>query len=328
MTHARETRSAESPDAQDPAPGSPAPKTRGPKTSAPKTRAPKPFTASGQRFAAVDGRGLVYDDEGPDAPTGLPVLCLAGLTRDARDFAPLAGRLVGTHRVIRLDSRGRGRSDWAADPLAEYQVPVEAGDAIALLDHLEIERAIIVGTSRGGLLAMGMTALAPGRLAGVVLNDIGPVIEREGLDNIRGYIGRTPQAETMEEVAAALAATLHDVYPDFAQADWRDLARRLFHVDGEGRPALSYDPRLAEPVERAFAAEQPDLWPFFDALAPVPLVAIRGGRSNILSAATLEEMQRRHPDMVAITLDNRGHVPILDEPPALAAITGLLESVS
>ncbi|MEM6974169.1 MAG: alpha/beta hydrolase [Pseudomonadota bacterium] len=296
--------------------------------TAPKTRAPAPHTAPGARFTTADGTTLVYDDEGPAVPSGLPVLCLAGLTRDARDFAPLSAHLTDRYRVIRLDSRGRGRSDRAADPMAAYQVPVEAGDAIALLDHLGIERAALIGTSRGGLLAMGIAAMAPGRLAGVVLNDIGPVIEQAGLDAIRGYIGRAPASPDLDTAAAALAGGIGHIYPDFVAADWLALAGRLYHVDAKGRPVLSYDPRLAEPVEASFGAPQPDLWPFFDALGPAALLTIRGGRSDILSAATLDEMQARRPDMVAITLENRGHVPILDEPPALAAIEGLLESLS
>ncbi|MEM6489921.1 MAG: alpha/beta hydrolase [Pseudomonadota bacterium] len=279
-------------------------------------------------FAAADGRRLVYDDDGPAQPAGPPVLCLAGLTRDARDFAPLAALLTDRYRVIRLDSRGRGRSAHADNPMAEYQVAVEARDAVALLDHLGIARAAVIGTSRGGLLAMVLAATARDRLAGVALNDIGPVVERAGLEGIMGYIGRPPHSATLAEAAAGMAAMLVDTYPDFTEPEWLALAGRLLHLDPAGRPILSYDARLAEPVRAAFAAPQPDLWPLFDALADVPLAAVRGGRSNILSGATLAEMVRRRPDMVHVTLDNRGHVPILDEPPALAVIEHWLRGMT
>lgn len=275
-------------------------------------------------FDAPDGRRLAYDDEGPDGAGGPPVLCLAGLTRDARDFAPLAERLTDEHRVLRLDARGRGRSERADDPMAEYQIAVEATDALALLDHLGVERATVIGTSRGGLLAMAIAAGAAHRLAGVVLNDIGPVVETEGLEIIADYVGRAPEVGDFDAAATLLAGALADTYPDFGPADWRALAGRLFHADADGRPVLSYDARLAEPVRAAFRAEQPDLWPYFEALAPVPTLAIRGGRSTILSAATLAEMERRHPLMESLTLPERGHVPILDEPEAVAAIRRFL----
>ncbi|MGF1554022.1 MAG: alpha/beta fold hydrolase [Paracoccaceae bacterium] len=278
------------------------------------------------RFEAPDGRRLVYDDEGPSGEDAgaPPVLCLAGLTRDARDFAPLAEALADRFRVIRLDARGRGRSEHAADPMAEYQIAVEAGDAVALLDHLAIPRAVVIGTSRGGLQAMAIGVGARHRLAGVVLNDIGPVIEREGLDVIEGYIGVAPKAGSFDELAETLAHVFAETYPDFGPQDWRDTARRWFHEGEDGRPVLSYDPRLREPMLAGMPGEDTDLWPFFDAFEGVPLLAIRGARSNILSASTLAAMERRRPDMETVTLDNRGHVPILTEPDALAAIERFL----
>ena len=152
-------------------------------------------------FGAPDGRRLAYQDTGGAGPV---VLCLAGLTRNARDFAGLAAHLAPRYRVLRLDARGRGLSEWAGDPVAEYTVPVEAGDALALLDHLEVPRAAIIGTSRGGLQGMMIGATAPGRVSCLVLNDIGPVIEPRGLDNIMGYLGIEPEAASFEARAAAL----------------------------------------------------------------------------------------------------------------------------
>ncbi|MEO0960377.1 MAG: alpha/beta hydrolase [Pseudomonadota bacterium] len=269
-------------------------------------------------FAAPDGRHLVFDDIGPRDTAQPPVLCLAGLTRDARDFNGIAGHLSPRRRVISHDARGRGRSARADDPMTEYTLPVEAGDAIALLDHLEIPSAVVIGTSRGGLQAMAIATAAKDRLAGVLLNDIGPVVEREGLENIMTYIGVAPKAADRAGAAAALSRSMARHYPDFEQADWLALAENLFVFGEDGAPMLSYDPRLAEPVKATFGAPQPDLWPYFDAFEGVPLACIRGAHSDILSAATLQEMARRRPDMLHVTLSNRGHVPLLTEPEALA----------
>ncbi|MEO1470191.1 MAG: alpha/beta hydrolase, partial [Pseudomonadota bacterium] len=225
----------------------------------------------------------------------------------------------------RLDARGRGRSAWAEDPMVEYTLPVETGDAIALLDHLAIDRVVVIGTSRGGLQALGLAVAARDRLAGVLFNDIGPVIETEGLEAIIDYIGRPPTARDLDGAAVALSRTLGSQYPALDAAGWRDMAERTFHVDADGRPTLSYDPRLREPTLAVFRAEAPDLWPFYDLLAGVPVAAVRGALSYIMSAATLDEMARRRPDLHHVTLPDVGHVPLLTEPAALALIDRFLE---
>jgi len=273
------------------------------------------------RFNAPDGRLLAYEDSGGEGPA---VLCLAGLTRDSRDFADLAAHLAGSYRVLRLDARGRGLSAWAAEPVAEYTVPVEAGDAVALMDHLGIARTAIVGTSRGGLQGMVIAATRRERVSALLLNDVGPVIEQAGLSFILSYLGRQPAFDTFEAAARALRQNMGAAFPDLTPGDWLDFARSVYRDEG-GRPALSYDPRLREAVEAALTAGTPDLWPLFEALADVPVMAIRGANSEILSAATLEEMARRHPGMAQVTVPNRGHVPFLDEPEALAAIDAFLE---
>ncbi len=276
-------------------------------------------------FEAPDGRRLAYQDTGGTGPV---VLCLAGLTRNARDFAGLAAHLAegpnGRYRVLRLDSRGRGLSDWADDAIAEYTVPVEAGDALALLDHLEVARAAIVGTSRGGILGMMIGATAPGRLSCLVLNDIGPVIGPQGMDNIMGYLGVEPKAASFEALAAALERAMGAAFPDFSSRQWRGFARTIYR-DEDGRPRLSYDARLRDAVEVALAGAPADLWALFDALAGLPVLTIRGENSDILSAETLAEMARRRPDMAHVTVTNRGHAPFLDEPAAVAAIDEFLE---
>lgn len=272
-------------------------------------------------FQAPDGRSLAYQDSDGHGPA---VLCLPGLTRNSRDFAGLARHLADRYRVLRLDPRGRGMSEWAADPVTEYTVPVEAGDALALMDHLGLERAAIVGTSRGGLMGMTIAAMHADRVRGLVLNDIGPVIEEAGLAYIMTHLGIAPRAATFEEAALNLEAGLGSAFPDLTPEQWLGFARTIYRDEG-GRPALSYDPRLREAVEKGMEQGKADLWELFEALAGVPLLTIRGENSDILSAATLGEMARRRRNMAHVTVPRRGHPPFLDEPEAREAIDAFLE---
>lgn len=267
-----------------------------------------------QYFDANDGTRLAYFIEG----AGLPVLCLSGLTRNGSDFDYVAPHLADT-RMIRLDYRGRGGSDWA-DP-ATYTIAQEAQDALALLDHLGLDRAAVLGTSRGGLIAMLLAATAKNRLLGVCLNDIGPVVDPAGLEVIRGYIGKSPNVATYAEAAAARARMMvgFEGVPD---SRWLEEAHKHLVEDG-GRLRINYDPDLARIFEAPDPGADPapaDFWPVFDALAGLPLAAIRGANSDLLSPATFAEMRRRRPDMIAAEVPGRAHVPFLDEPEAVAAI--------
>lgn len=274
--------------------------------------------SSPSRFTTSDGLTLAFDDRG----SGPVLLCLAGLTRNMGDFEtilPLAGRC----RLIRMDYRGRGQSDWAADPLS-YSVPREAADALELLDHLGIDRAAILGTSRGGLIAMGLAATARHRLTGVLLNDIGPEIDAGGLARIMGYVGMPVAPRTLDDMAALLAASLRD-FPGVTAARWREAARHWYH-ETEAGLELRYDPRLRDAlIAMAEGGGLVDLWPFFDALAGLPLAALRGANSDLLTAATLAEMQRRRPDLIAATVPDRGHTPFLDEAESLAVLAAFLD---
>lgn len=267
-------------------------------------------------FFTHDGLQLAYEDEG----TGLPVLCLAGLTRNMRDFDDVAAQIGADCRMIRMDYRGRGASDYA-DP-ASYAVPVEARDAIALLDHLGIERAVILGTSRGGLIAMVLGVIAPERLAGVVLNDVGPALERSGLEKIMGYLGRTPKWADYDTAAEALAAQNGAEFPDVPLERWRVCAERWW-VQTEAGMALRYDAALRDAVAAAGNLDV-EVWELFDTLCPLPLGLIRGSNSDLLSAETAAKMRARCPDMAYGETPNRGHVPFLDEPEALAVIRQVL----
>lgn len=263
------------------------------------------------RFETSDGVSLFYRDEGE----GLPLLCLAGLTRDGRDFDFVAPHLTGV-RLIRLDYRGRGQSDWA--PHETYQIPVEGRDALELLDHLGLEKAAVLGTSRGGLIAMVLAATAKDRLLGVALNDIGPEIAQPGLKYIEGYLGRVPPMKTLAEVAARRADVLTG-FVGVPESRWKEEAERLFRETPEGLE-LTYDARLRDAVLGGGAQPAPDLWPLFDALAGLPLCALRGENSDLLTAECFAEMEKRRPDMIGVEVAGRGHIPFLDEPESLAAL--------
>ncbi|WP_225029649.1 alpha/beta fold hydrolase [Xinfangfangia pollutisoli] len=270
-------------------------------------------------FTAEDGTRLAYRDEGE----GLPLLALAGLTRGGRDFDDLAPHLPPGTRLIRLDSRGRGgsaRADWHS-----YTVLQEMRDALALLDHLGLDRVAVIGTSRGGLLGLAMAAFARPRLCGLCLVDVGPVLERAGLSWIGAYIGVPPSFATLEEAAERLAAS-----PGFAQVPasrWAEEAARRYVPRPGGGLDLPYDPALREAYLDAMAAPPVDLWPLFEGCVGLPLALIRGANSYVLSRATAEEMARRRPEMIFASVPDRGHVPFLDEPESVAAITEWLGQV-
>jgi pimeloyl-ACP methyl ester carboxylesterase len=279
-----------------------------------------------RHYRSHDGLELYYRDYA--APVGrseLPVLCLPGLTRNSRDFATLAERLQSRgRRVLAADLRGRGRSQH--DPnWHNYHPGSYLADIQALLEHAGAARAVFIGTSLGGLLSMLTALVHPATIAGAVINDIGPVVESEGLERIRGYVGRgRPLTSWDDAVLAARAINAHAL-PDLADEEWLAFARRLFR-EQDGQLVADYDPMIGEAAR--FAPVAPvDLWPAFRALAPLPALALRGAHSDILSDATLQRMQREKPDLRAVTIANRGHAPLLDETDALAALDAFFETL-
>lgn len=264
-----------------------------------------------------DGTRIAFRDEG----AGLPVLCLAGLTRTMEDFDYLAPHLPPC-RLIRMDYRGRGQSQWTGP--ATYTVPQELRDALDLLDHLHIDRAAVIGTSRGGLIGMLMAALAKDRMAGLLLNDIGPEIPRPGLARIFDYVGRNPVWKTHEEAATVMGR----VMPGFANVPhdrWLSEVRKFYTADERGL-RITYDPALREAFIAAFDGPPADLWPLFDALHGLPLALIRGANTDLLAAETVAEMKRRRPDMIHAEVPDRAHVPFLDEPDSIAAVHRFLKA--
>lgn len=263
------------------------------------------------RFQSTDGASLHYTDDG----AGLPVIALAGLTRNGGDFDHVAPHLPEV-RLLRLDARGRGQSDFTGPKT--YNVWQEAKDVVALLDHLGLPRAAVLGTSRGGLVGMVLATTAKDRLLGVALNDVGPVIEAKGLGVIAGYLGRRPVQKTWAEAASARAAQWTG-FRDVPHDRWLHEVRNHYEETPEGLH-LRYDPRLREAFLPPEGGEFPALWPFFDSLDGLPVAVVRGETSDILSRETLREMQRRRPDLIVANVPGRGHVPFLDEPESLEAL--------
>lgn len=282
---------------------------------------------SEQVVSAADGTRLYARDYAPRQEKGLtPVVCLPGLTRNAKDFEALAPALAAERRVLALDFRGRGKSGWA-DP-STYRPDQEVADTLLLLDHLGVGRFAIIGTSRGGIVAMVMAARALPRMAGVLFNDIGPKIDIEGLLRIRSYLGADPQFDDWAAAVAAIKAT-NPGFPGLSEEQWLTFARRVFR-DDNGRPRADYDPGLAQnfpSVEDIRAGKMPELWALLDMMADVPSTVLRGEHSDLLSAETVARMQQHHRALAAVTVPERGHVPFLDEPESTAAIAEWLARV-
>lgn len=272
------------------------------------------------RFTTSDGLSLYYTDAGQ----GRPVLCLSGLTRNSADFSFLAPHLPD-NRLICMDYRGRGHSDHAPDYMS-YNILREGQDAIELLDHLGLDRVTVIGTSRGGLIAMVLAHDHPEQLAGVVLNDIGPEVAAEGMARIMDYVGQPPDLPDLDAAGGALAHLNAVAFRGVPLARWRAQAEFMFFEKPEGGLGLRYDPRLRDAlVGQAGAREAPDLWAAFDALRDLPTAAIRAENSDLLSPEIFEAMKARHPGLIAATVPNRGHVPFLDEPESLSAIRTVLD---
>ena len=256
-----------------------------------------------------------------------PVVCLPGLTRTAADFEVLAERLSAAgRRVIALDYRGRGLSAYDPNP-ANYNVQVELGDVLTILDTLEVQPAIFVGTSRGGILTMVLASMRPQAVAAAILNDIGPVIELSGLLRIKSYVGKLPAPENYADAARLLRDVFAAQFPKLSDEDWLASARRAFQQE-TGRLVPTYDVKLAETLKDVGSeTTAPDLWPQFDALAQVPVMVIRGALSDLLSAQTVEAMRGRHPDMRLVEVADQGHAPMLQDEPTLAAIERFVNGV-
>lgn len=273
-------------------------------------------------FTVADGLRLHYRDY-PGREGRPPLLCLPGLTRNARDFAALAERHSPRFRVLALDFRGRGSSDH--DPLpARYNPLTYVRDAIALLDDLSIAQAIFVGTSLGGLVTMSTALIAPQRIAGAVLNDIGPALDQAGLDRIQRYVGKPARFASWEQAADAIAEVQRQAFPKYGAAEWLATARRNCREEN-GAILFDYDMAIADAFASAGAQPKIDLWPLFAALALKPLLVVRGELSDLLNPETFDAMRAAAPRARFVEVADVGHAPMLDEPEAAAAIDAFLD---
>jgi pimeloyl-ACP methyl ester carboxylesterase len=274
---------------------------------------------------ARDGVQLHYRDY-PGSDRHPPLLCLHGLTRNARDFAALAEHCSPEFRVVTLDFRGRGGSD--NDPVpARYNPLTYAADVLQLLAHLEVAEAVFVGTSLGGLVTMTVAGLAPQHIAAAILNDVGPELNQTGLDRITGYVGNDVRFGSWEEAAQAIAALNQDLPKSYTAEDWLKMARRLCR-EQDGQIRFDYDMAIALPFAVKAPKSTVDLWPLFAALATKPLLVIRGEHSDLLSAEAAQDMQRAAPAAKFVTVPGVGHAPDLSEPEAIAAIDAFLGALA
>jgi pimeloyl-ACP methyl ester carboxylesterase len=276
------------------------------------------------RYASADGVDLFCREyRAPSAHR--TVVCLPGLTRNSRDFTNLARQLSTRYRVLTPDLRGRGFSSWDANP-ANYQPPVYFQDVFKLIAEQSRDALAIIGTSLGGILAMALAATAPTRIAGIVLNDVGPQIEAGALARIGQYVGLRTRPGTWPEALAQSRTNYGSAYPDLDEAGWLDFTRRSYREDDAGVVVADYDPAIGDAL-RATQSTTFDLWPVWAGLAGKPVLVIRGARSDVLSTETVERMAREKPDLERFEVANRGHAPLLDEPGVLPAIDAFLGRV-
>ena len=273
-------------------------------------------------FTSQDGLRLYFRDYGDPLSVATPVLCLSGLTRNSKDFHHSAAKISAKRRVLCLDCRGRGRSEYDPD-WRHYQPRTYAEDVRHLLAATNIHKVVVIGTSLGGVMAMIMAVAMPCALAGAVINDVGPEIAGKGLERIIAYIGSIPVLPDWQAAARYMEATL----PDFAavgEDPWMNLARNTFREGEDGRLYPDWDTNLIKPLRDRDSHEDIDLWPLFRALGRVPLLAIRGAKSDVLSADTFERMAGEVPGLARATVPGVGHVPSLAEPEAAEAIDAFL----
>lgn len=273
------------------------------------------------RFSARDGLRLAAREwEGPEGRT--PILCLPGLTRSADDFRDLAARHAGRRRVLALDPIGHGESA-RPEELGRYAIPDSLRDVTDAMAALHCPRAVIVGTSFGGILAMVLAVVRPTAIAGVVLNDIGPRVEDIGFDQVRDFVGRDPALPSLDAAVAHLRAVLPPLVMD--EEGWRRFALLTYAPDEAGVFHPRWDVRVAEALRGAGKA--PDLWPAFRALAHVPVMLVRGELSELLSAETAARMRAARPDMDFVNVPGTGHCPTLEEKVVVGALDRFLEGV-
>lgn len=292
--------------------------------------APDPVAFRDVTYTSADGLKLSARDYGNPLSPWLPVICLAGLTRDSRDFHELAVHLSShrhrPRRVVAFDYRGRGRSQWARSANS-YNPLTEMNDILDGMAALNIPRAVVVGTSRGGIIGMLMGTARPATVAGLVLNDIGPVVEPQGLARIKTYVGRTPQPVDWADAAHLLRRIHGASFPAWRDTDWDDFARLTF-ADEDGVPVGSYDPKLAQTFDGLELDHPlPTMWGEVRALRTIPIMVVRGENSDLLSVETVTRMSEEHGQVEAVTVAGEGHAPLLRSGQLLARVSAFVIAI-
>ncbi len=270
-------------------------------------------------ITAEDGTGLYALDCGPAGSSRIPVLCLSGLTRNHRDFEPVIAAFGGEHRIIAPDYRGRGKSEFAKDPKS-YRPDIELQDVLALLAHLQVPRVVVIGTSRGGLVGMLFANVAPEKIAGLMLVDIGPMLEPAGLRRIAAYVGEPQLFSSWDEAAKSLADSSVG-FKNVTLEQWTTVAKRIYG-ERNSHPCSEHDPQLAVtfPKPADINDDMPNLWKLIPALQALNCGLIYGDGSDLISVNTIHQMQLALPGLGVTCIPDRGHVPFLDEPASLQAI--------
>lgn len=280
-------------------------------------------------FHCQDGLKLYARDYGERTSPNLPVVCLPGLTRNSKDFHDLAEHLSQNRRVICADFRGRGKSEYASSWTA-YTPQAEARDTFDLMAALGVQHAHIIGTSRGGLVAMHMALQRPGALQSVVLNDVGPEVDPAGVQRIMGYAGKMAAPESWEMAAITIRQMNDRYFPNLPGDEWHKFARMTFK-DEDGKPAMDYDMAIGKSLARAaklLRGKIPTMWGEFKGLSHAPVLLVRGENSDLLSREIAERMGNAHPNMTLVTAKDRGHAPFLNEPEVVSAIDAFLDQKS
>jgi len=273
---------------------------------------------------SADGLRLHAKTIGPKGGSALPVFCIPGLTRTTDDFNEIATALatdpLNPRHVVAIDLRGRGLSDYDPDP-AKYSIPVELGDVLTMAASLGITRAIMLGTSRGGLISMALAATQPKMMAGVIINDIGPALEMAGLMKIKGYIANPPPRNTWDEAITGLKGMFGSVFPSLTDADWTTWAHRAFREKVGGGLERTYDLAISQTLaELDPNSPPPPIWELFDAMAGMPLMLVHGGLSDLLSPQGVRDMVARRPDIDLVEVPDQGHAPLLADRPTIDRI--------
>lgn len=275
-----------------------------------------------QYFTNPDGLKQHYRDYNLASEEAPVILCMPGLTRNARDFEEIAEHLSERCRIICVEQRGRGLSDWDPEP-SRYQPVTYVADMMALLDHLHIKQVIALGTSLGGIMTILIQAMHSGILMAAILNDIGPEVDPKGLARIQGYVGKGAPPQSWDEAIAQLKSGNSEVYPNFSAAEWEWFTRKLY-TEKAGVPVADYDPAISQNLNANEDQAAPDLWSVFVAMSTIPVVVLRGELSDILSVDTLGVMAQVHPDLISVTVPGVGHAPLLREPECIEAIDRLI----